>query len=192
MRQPSLQRSIRQPPDWLAYRDPLDGGRPTRPVRHEQQPSWQHRSRVRWTRHRTPRVPRVRLVWARRRLRSRPHCGHVVRHGRSRRQPTTPDVRCSGRARSAPWGLGSFARKWSRRGRQMICWHSTRCCHGSRRNCALWILISIRCNHDLRVVKNIRKEEAKAMLEKSAVRILVLDDESFMLKLLSRILSNLG
>jgi EAL domain-containing protein (putative c-di-GMP-specific phosphodiesterase class I) len=30
------------------------------------------------------------------------------------------------------------------------------------------------------------------MLEKSAVRILVLDDESFMLKLLSRILSNLG
>jgi PleD family two-component response regulator len=44
----------------------------------------------------------------------------------------------------------------------------------------------------LRVIKNIRKEEAKAMLEKSAVRILVLDDESFMLKLLSRILSNLG
>src|SRR6188474_183772 len=30
------------------------------------------------------------------------------------------------------------------------------------------------------------------MVERSAVRILVLDDESFMLKLLSRILSNLG
>ena len=30
------------------------------------------------------------------------------------------------------------------------------------------------------------------MIERSAVKILVLDDESFMLKLLSRILSNLG
>src|SRR6185437_11846661 len=74
----------------------------------------------------------------------------------------------------------------------MICWHSTRCCHGSRRNCALWILISIRCNRDLRVIKNIRKEEKITMIERSAVKILVLDDESFMLKLLSRILSNLG
>ena len=31
-----------------------------------------------------------------------------------------------------------------------------------------------------------------AMVERSAVKILVLDDESFMLKLLNRILSNLG
>jgi CheY-like chemotaxis protein len=30
------------------------------------------------------------------------------------------------------------------------------------------------------------------MVERSAIRILVLDDESFMLKLLSRILANLG